>query len=1290
MTQYEQTPLSAKPFHNSLFADHYLLNIMPDLPEWIALDSQRCFEQIKDLRAKIHPETLNEAQLEEQWVQPILHFLGHHYAVQVKIRYRDQGYRAPDYVFVTSDAEAHAMSNEIYEPQAISHVLAVGDAKRWGSKLDQAAPNQRNPSQQIDEYLRYSERPWGILTDGRIWRLYHRDSSKYNTYYAIDLDALLGGSQENFGYFYAFFRREAFTTGWLNRVLEGSEAFAQRLSDKLEGEVFDALELIAQGFLDYRRNRLTRANLKQIYEQSLVLLYRLLFTFYAESHEVLPVDNEQYRRLMSMDSIKNEIRNDIHFHKAFSRDNGHYYTRLADLFFAIDSGSRDYDVPPYNGRLFSDSEHPFLGENSVGDLYLAPALDKLARVDDNGSRVFVDYRDLDVRHLGSIYERLLEYELDIAREPLKIVGREERYAPAEPGDAIVKEQGQVYLRTGNNERKVTGSYYTPDYIVRFIVEKTLEPLLTAIIARYADADAEGHWHMRDSEALVREVLALNILDPATGSGHFVVDATAYIAEKLRDLGMRPADLGDEDELVYWKRQVASACIYAVDINPLAVELAKLSMWLTTLAKGKPLSFLDHHIRVGNSLVGTKMSAIDDSAVAVKEEEKRRKNTAKKQKLEAATGQINMFSDADFSAGISAAVQQMSAIENTIADDVSDVKKQEQLYADLTQRLSAWKQAADVWTARYFGLELTAEQWKTVREMTTNGAVSPAVQKILDQAARIAEAQKFFHWELAFPEIFYDASGQPKATPGFDVVVGNPPYVRQESIKQLKYYLQTQYKAVYDGSADIYVYFYVRGLENARPDGLLSYITPNKWFSTGYGEGLRGYLAEHTHVQQIVDFGHAPIFRGVDTFPMIGVLSKKDNAPAEAETIICDFPREELVAMLKQASETGSVDLNRYVGLNSIHVPTNRFSSKSWSLEPIDVDLLMQKIWKTGIPLNKFANVAPVYGIKTGFNEAFLINNDIKTALIKADPNCADVIKPYLRGEDIKRWLPEWDEQWMILLYSSGNFTWPWADAGEEAETAFAEIYPSLYNHIKQHEDKVRARANQGRYWWELGAIPNIYRQPKLIYQEIQFHPQYCYDDKGYYANNKCFVLPTDDYYVLAILNSPLIWWHNYRYLTHMKDEALTPAGEKMVNLPIALPSEEIRNEITLDVKTQLDLIPRMRNSAQEMWSWLKMEFGINKLGNKLQAFSTLTEDAFLEEVRRRSAERLTPASLKLLREQFVEYSSAIRSIETERTQIEHRLSDLVNQAYELTADEIDLMWRTAPPRMPIKKSSINN
>jgi hypothetical protein len=163
-----------------------------------------------------------------------------------------------------------------------------------------------------------------------------------------------------------------------------------------------------------------------------------------------------------------------------------------------------------------------------------------------------------------------------------------------------------------------------------------------------------------------------------------------------------------------------------------------------------------------------------------------------------------------------------------------------------------------------------------------------------------------------------------------------------------------------------------------------------------------------------------------------------------------------------------------------------------------------------------------------------------------------------------------------------------------------------------------------------------------------------------------------------------MWWHNWRYLTHMKDEALTPAGVKMVNFPVASPPDDLRSEVESHVQRQLDSTRNLQQAMREILDWLRVEFGVEKPGNRLQDFATLNEDDFITEVKKRAAERLTPAGLRLLRENFAEYSRAVRDIEAERLEIEHRLSDLVNRAYGLTPEEIDLMWRTAPPRMPIK------
>jgi len=1280
MPESSQNPLvGASHLNNGLFADYYLNEIVPTLPEWDATlfaEAKSALAHLRDLRSHTNPAALDESQLEEQWVKPVLDTLSLYFSVQVKIRYRERGYRKPDYVFVVTENEARALTSEIYAPEQIAHALAVGDAKRWGVNLDQSAPGQRNPAQQIDEYLRYSELPWGILTDGRTWRLYHRDSSKYNSYYAIDLDHLLeSGNADAFLYFYAFFRREAFTSGWLRKVLEGSEDFAQKLTDKLEDEVYEALEMIAQGFLDYRRNRLTAdpATLRNIYEQSLVLLYRLLFIFYAESREILPLHaNDEYTNRRSLNAVKRTVAHALDFSHKLNPDSGEVYNRLRDLFFAIDAGDERLDLPPYNGRLFNDGEHPFLADNTVGDAYLIPALDKLARVTDNGKRVFVDYRDLDVRHLGSIYEKLLEYELDIAREPLTTKGKDERYAPAKDGDPVVKQPGQVYLRTGSNERKVTGSYYTPDYIVRFIVEKTVGPLLEAITARHADLDDEGTWHVRDGAALVREVLALNVLDPATGSGHFVVDVTSYIAEWLTSLALRPADLGDEDELIYWKRQVASACIYAVDINPLAVELAKLSMWLTTLAKGKPLSFLDHHIRVGNSLVGTSLSEIDDSAVSIEEEKKRRKKRAKAEKKAAeaaAAGQLSMFSDADFTEGVSFAVAQMAAIENTRAEDVKDVKRQEQLYADLTQRLSAWEQAADVWTARYFGLELTAEQWKTVRGFSASGAMPPAVQGIVDEAARFAREQRFFHWELAFPEIFYDANGAPKETPGFDAVIGNPPYVRWQSFSlDLKNYFAANYE-VFNSSADLYLYFFERGIAFVKPEHHLGYITSGTYMNSNSAKPFRQYIHSNTVFEWVANFGENQPFRGAEmVYPTIAIMRGGKGSDTFRNLFIEDALR---FADLQGALERGEwVDsLSEATGMDE------------WRFQSAELTLLFKKLTA------KYPHVAQVigenmnWGVKTGFNEAFMIDSQTRQRLIDEHPSSAEVIKPLFRGQDLRPWYQLQREEYLIFTRQGIDIDqYPAVKAYLETFRADLEPKPDDW------KGAWSGRKSGSYQWYEIQdnvAYFQDFDLPKVLWPDITKLPRFSWDESGAYMDATGFYLVPGRKHILPLLNSRVLWFVLSQIGIPLRLRGGLWQYRAKMQFVKRLPIPDLTAQQESDLAAIAEEITKLARSRytlhEDFRQTLVNEFDGKPISTRVALYKWWEledEKALSDEIKRRFKREIPLGKRSEWRGYLAGESARHADLTAQIVALETRLNAIVYDAFALTPDERALIEET--------------
>ena len=545
---------------------------------------------------------------------------------------------------------------------------------------------------------------------------------------------------------------------------------------------------------------------------------------------------------------------------------------------------------------------------------------------------------------------------------------------------------------------------------------------------------------------------------------------------------------------------------------------------------------------------------------------------------------------------------------------------------------------------------TAEMGKQLTDLENN---IKAGNSIIDDAQVHSLA---FNWQAAFPEVFSQG--------GFDVVIGNPPYVRQELLSPYKSYLQANYDS-YDGVADLYTYFYEKGLKILKSDGILSYIVTNKWLRSGYCEALRKFFVENTIVDQIVDFCHAPIFEDADTFPCIIVAKKvlkEAVIPKESPVLICPVPRNKLK----------DINLSQYVDQEGFSVEWSRFSEQAWSLESPQVDLLMQKIKNIGISLKDFLGEKPVYGIKTGLNEAFLIDENTKNKLIQSDPKCAEIIKPYLRGQDIKRWSHEWQGLWIILGHHKLNI----------------DQYPSVKAHLNLYREKLEKRAGK-QLWWQLQADLASYStflHPKIVYADITWKPQFAIVNEPMYLINTAYLCSTADLYLLSILNSPLMWCYMWRGAAHGKDEALRIISSFAETIPIAPPTDELRSEIEPLVTKLIELTKANQQTYRDISDWLKSEQNIDKLGQKLEKFNQLTKEEFITEIKKRkpkSEQSLNVTALRAVKDVYNEYTPIINTRQIEVKKLEQRLSDLVNQAYQLTPEEIDLMWRTAPPRMPI-------
>jgi hypothetical protein len=365
-----------------------------------------------------------------------------------------------------------------------------------------------------------------------------------------------------------------------------------------------------------------------------------------------------------------------------------------------------------------------------------------------------------------------------------------------------------------------------------------------------------------------------------------------------------------------------------------------------------------------------------------------------------------------------------------------------------------------------------------------------------------------------------------------------------------------------------------------------------------------------------------------------------------------------------------------------------FSKESWTLEPPNVMALLAKIRRNGIPLVEYAGVKPFRGVLTGLNEAFLIDGATRQQLVRDDPKCSEIIKPYLRGQDIKRWLTPWDGLWMIFCRRGIDIA----------------RFPSVLKHLKAFRRQLEAKpANwrpaqegqkwqgrkEGSYkWYEIQDSIEYFHEfekPKIIYQEIQYAPLYAFDESGVFGNNKTFLIASSDNYLLSVLNSPLMWWHNWRYLPHMKDEALTPLGLKMETLPIASVSENVAANARAWVHRMNTLVSARQAGSRNIGDWLRVEFGVEKTSRLLGESYRLDSDAFVAAVRAAlpKSRKLSAADVTRLRVEWKDTVAPARAAHDEIIGLERQLSDLVNAAYGLTTEEVKLMWETTPPRMPL-------
>lgn len=593
--------------NKGLFSDTYLLHHLPEeksdpfiLQHW-ETEPLPSFSEAYEWMLSTWNElkeilpTLSEAQLEERWVRPVLKKLSWEWEVQDRLKKRGKT-QIPDYSLF-KDLDAYKKSKAAKTDDAyFSQVLAVADAKAMGISLDGTSRSNQNPSYQIIRYLEDTGKSWGILTDGLYWRLYStRSDSRFTTYYEVNIESLLAKrDDERFKYFFNFFRKDAFIPNpasdqsFLDVVFEGGEQYAKQVETRLKDRAFHLVEQLCTGFAASTKAK-TREQLDEVYSHSLYFVFRLMFVLNCEAKGLLRVDKQSDYYSYSLRSLCVRLKEEFEAGRGWS-EQPRTYNYIQDLFRLLRDGDNKIGIHGFGNEIFSSGDPAFYDRHKIPDSILNNVLVELScAYDEEGTLKFIDYKRLSADHLGSLFEGLLEFEPTFASEKLvNVNGSIKPWKEATEKQRIkfkdfVISSGQLYLSSDSTERKKLGAYYTPDYVVDYIVRQALETQVKGLSAK--------------------EILKLRVIDPAMGSGHFLLGAVRFLEEETLDrmYANGESDSGIDPQEIRW--QILHSCIYGVDINPLAVELAKFSLWMYTARTGFQLELLSDQLKCGNSLVG---------------------------------------------------------------------------------------------------------------------------------------------------------------------------------------------------------------------------------------------------------------------------------------------------------------------------------------------------------------------------------------------------------------------------------------------------------------------------------------------------------------------------------------------------------------------------------------------------------------------------------------------------------------------------------------------------------------
>mgnify|MGYP002360958561 FL=1 len=946
--------------NNDLFPQHWLTNTLLD-DGFIAQKSGALAEHPPAcaaaldawLAAHFNPATLaarNEAQLEEKFIAPLLALLGWSKAYQVGITVQGK-FAKPDYCLLLQEAQENALIAS--KDQKL--ITAICESKAWDKTLYTGNDDRReHPHHLLEDYLSTLRVRFGFLTNGRLWRVYDTDKiTAKKTFIEFDLEKICALTQPEdkaraLALFAFFFGRDAYappattaataTTGTaspIQQAIAASADFTLAVEENLKAVIYgyageDSLFEI-MGRAIYQAS--PQATLASVYENSVVLLFRLLFVVYFEDKNRALLAQHPFYRRYSLGQIFDGLRGQTDAQSKL-HDGVH---ALKELFTLLDQGAGDIDLPLFNGGLFDPERAPLLLKPKIfSNGVLRQVLEKLLYKTHRGHTLFDtrrDFKNMSVTHLGRIYEGLLEFRFERALENAVYLEYEssatkgktvEAYFDAYDTANIRKEKGfkawreisvkkgEVFLKSASNSRKTTASYYTEPVLSQPLVKASID-----------HAIAQG-----------KAFMDLKILDNACGSGHFLVEALNYLTDLAlarldtdaslqqlvtgestkiaAQLTLLNLDYQPEDAQIL-KRALLKRCIFGVDLNPFAVELARLSLWMDSFIFGTPLSFIEHHVQHGNSLMGASVQDfINYNAVEVQQNDLFVENLS------------GRFDE------LRSVMQELDAMRDTTAEEIERSKA---LWKNtISPKLKLLSRALSFICTRrallaegegkaMLALDKTPDLIAQLFDETkTQSAV---LKKVEAYAARY----RFFHFEVAFPEAF---AGHQK---GFDIIVGNPPWDKTKfsdtdffpqyhsNYRTLKNsekaavqkrllgsahiaaaYAEAQsgmetannyYKAAFPlnkgaGDGNLFRFFVERNLGLLAAGGSLNYVLPSALMFEEGSMALRKHIFTHCHMPFFYSFeNNKGIFPDVHRSYKFAQMQLVNRPPATAQEAVID-------------------------------------------------------------------------------------------------------------------------------------------------------------------------------------------------------------------------------------------------------------------------------------------------------------------------------------------------------------------------------------------------------------------